>query len=517
MMRFPLVRTGALPGALAGVAGGLAFGAAMVQLGNLPTVASLVRANTVAVGFIVHMTIAAIIGAGFGMVVRGQRLGAGEMLFWGLTYGSLWWFLGPLTLLPLLRGGVVVWDVTAAQAAFPSLLGHLWYGAVTAIAFAALRRGESRPGGGRGALLLGVLAGLAGAWLLGRLLDGQAQWLAPSGMVNPATHRVAGPVTLLMGLGAGVGFALLYPHLKDTSGPVLIRGALYGFAWWVAGALTLMPLMSGGSLAWSLDAVRARFAAFPGFVLSGAFLAMVYRWLGASAQAFFSDDVGARDEEGIGIRGLRALAGGAFAGMVGGLVFTIIMVRMGLLPAVARLVGAASPWTGFIVHLVIANLIGASFGLLFQRRSVDLGSALGWGISYGFFWWILGPLTLHPVLLGLAPRWTADVAGAQMASLIGHLAYGAAVGISFHLLEVRYNPWWIPHSDAEAACSTRRRDLVLTSAPALWALVVIIALTLPVVLSCGMQPSGGDYSIRHRLDISGPSNLECGGYRDAAR
>ena len=63
--------------------------------------------------------------------------------------------------------------------------------------------------------------------------------------------------------------------------------------------------------------------------------------------------------------------------MIGGLVFTIIMVRIGVLPAVARLVGASSPWTGFVVHLVIANLIGTSFGLLFLRRSFDLGSALG--------------------------------------------------------------------------------------------------------------------------------------------
>ena len=274
MRRSQLVRTGALPGTLAGVAGGLAFGAAMIQLGYLPTVASLVRTNTAEAGFIVHMIIAAIIGAGFGMLVRDQRLGAGEMLFWGLTYGSLWWFLGPLTLLPLLRGGVVVWDVATAQAAFPSLLGHLWYGAVTAIAYAALRRqAESTPGVGAGTLLLGVLAGLAGAWLLGRLLDVQAQWLVSSGMVNTATHRAAGPATLLIGLGAGVGFALLYPQLKDGSGPVLIRGTMYGFAWWVAGALTLMPLISGGTLAWSLDAVRARFPALPGFVLSGAFVA----------------------------------------------------------------------------------------------------------------------------------------------------------------------------------------------------------------------------------------------------
>jgi uncharacterized membrane protein YagU involved in acid resistance len=270
---------------------------------------------------------------------------------------------------------------------------------------------------------------------------------------------------------------------------------MYGFAWWVAGALTLMPLAAGTGLAWSLDAARARFSAFPGFLLFGACLALVYKWLHGLGQLLFSDDVGSRDEEGIGTRGLRALGRGALAGQVGGLVFTIVMLRIGVLPTVARLIGASSPWSGFLVHLVIANLIGASFGLLFLRRSFDIGSALGWGISYGFFWWILGPLTLLPILLGVAPKWTTEIAASRMASLVGHLAYGAALGVTFHLLETRYSPWWISHTDAEAARAARRRDQVLTSAPALWAQVVVIALTLPVVLTCGMPPAKGGYSM----------------------
>ncbi|MGH9157346.1 MAG: hypothetical protein ACRD1K_16245, partial [Acidimicrobiales bacterium] len=61
------IRREALPGAVAGAAGGLAFGAAMSELGVLPTVASIVRADSPAVGFAVHMAIAMIIGAGFGL------------------------------------------------------------------------------------------------------------------------------------------------------------------------------------------------------------------------------------------------------------------------------------------------------------------------------------------------------------------------------------------------------------------------------------------------------------------
>jgi hypothetical protein len=120
-----------LPGALAGLIGGLVFGTAMVQLGMLPTVASLVYTDSGVAGFIIHMLLAAILGVGFSLLVWHQQGGAGEMLFWGLTYGTLWWFLGPLTLMPLLLGQGLMWDIHAAQAVFPVCraicgMGQVW-------------------------------------------------------------------------------------------------------------------------------------------------------------------------------------------------------------------------------------------------------------------------------------------------------------------------------------------------------------------------------------------------------
>ena len=99
-------------GALAGLAGGLAFGAAMVELGGmLPTIAGIVRSEAPLVGFVVHMAVAAIVGAGFGLLVGHERSRAGETVIWGATYGAFWWFLGALTLLPLLLGEPVRWTM----------------------------------------------------------------------------------------------------------------------------------------------------------------------------------------------------------------------------------------------------------------------------------------------------------------------------------------------------------------------------------------------------------------------
>jgi hypothetical protein len=50
------------------------------------------------------------------------------------------------------------------------------------------------------------------------------------------------------------------------------------------------------------------------------------------------------------------------------------------------------------------------------------------------------------------------------------------------LLELRYKPWWVPQRQVDAIRVERRKEQVLTSAPALWTLVVVISLTLPVLL-----------------------------------
>ncbi|MBI1744843.1 hypothetical protein HYR54_17510 [Candidatus Acetothermia bacterium] len=475
-------KSGLVRGAIAGLFGGLVFGLALYKLGALPTIAGLVGTDDGKVGMVVHMIVAAIIGAGFGAFVWHQRAGIGETIFWGLTYGVLWWFLGPLTLMPLWLKGMLAWDIPAAQAAFPSLIGHLFYGVSTALAFVLLQPERRGAKPSVGALLRGALAGLLGAWWLGDMLNAQGQLRTLWTTVAAQSNLVAWMGLLLIGLLAGMAFALLYPRATDSSGASLIRGIVYGFIWWVVGALTLLPSLGGGGWAWSVEEVRASFGFFPGFLLFGVTLALSYHWLSVIVRVLFSDELVPRGEEGIGAEGLRALGRGALAGLFGGLVFTLVMIQIGFLSTVASLIGSTSSLAGLMVHLVIANLVGSSYGLLFRRQAYDIGSALGWGVSYGFFWWILGPLTLMPILLGTTPVWTVQVAASLLPGLIGHLAYGAVLGIVFYLMEARYNPWWIPHEHVDALRVERRKEQVLTSAPALWVFVVAIALIVPIVL-----------------------------------
>ena len=482
-----VLRSALLPGALAGLIGGLVFGVTMWDLSLLGTFASLISADSGVVGFIVLMVVACILGAGFGILVWRQRPGVGETLLWGLVYGTFWWYLGPLTLMPVLQGDGLTWDVKSAQEQFPQLLGHVLYGAGTGLALVGLqwRRYVQSENWhvSVSALVRGALAGLIGAALLGVMLNAQDQLLVLAATVDNGSHAVAWLTTLLIGLLAGILFALLYPRPTDGAGAGLVRGMVYGFFWWVVGGLTVVPLIGGSGLTWPLAEVRDIFVTLPAYLLFGAGVALIYQWLGALVRLLFSDYVGGGEEEGVGTQGLRIVGRSLLGGLGGGLLFSVIMLQTDFLPNVADLIGVTSSVTGFFVHLVIAVLIGTSYGVLFRRQAYDVGSALGWGVSYGFFWSIFGPLTLMPVFLGSAPQWTVEGITSAFPNLIGHLAYGAGLGIIFYVLEAHHSPWWVPRTQAQSARVAYRKEQVQNSGPALWTQLVAVGLTLPILLA----------------------------------
>ncbi len=127
-------------GAAASLAGGLLFSLVMLATDALPRVARLVGGTSTLLGFVVHLVISAIIGMSYGLLFRREAPDKGSGVAWGLLYGLVWWFLGPLTLYPILLGGSLTWTTQAAGLALPSLIGHLMYGAATALAFIVLER-----------------------------------------------------------------------------------------------------------------------------------------------------------------------------------------------------------------------------------------------------------------------------------------------------------------------------------------------------------------------------------------
>ncbi len=135
---------------------------------------------------------------------------------------------------------------------------------------------------------------------------------------------------------------------------------------------------------------------------------------------------------------LAGLAPGAVAGVGGGLVFGMMMAMMGMLPVLAGMVGSTSAVVGMGIHLMISAVIGASFGLLFGGRVGSLGSGALWGGLYGgVAWWVLGPMVIMPVMMGMPLQFAAAFTAPMLMSLMGHLIYGVVTGLAYHPLRSR--------------------------------------------------------------------------------
>jgi hypothetical protein len=122
------------------VVGGVLFGLLLAFSGGLPQVVRLTGGASPVTAFLVHLLISALIGMSYGAFFRREASNWEASAGWGLLYGLVWWYLGPLTLLPILLGEPCTWTAADADAALPWLIGHLLYGTVTALVFFRLER-----------------------------------------------------------------------------------------------------------------------------------------------------------------------------------------------------------------------------------------------------------------------------------------------------------------------------------------------------------------------------------------
>ncbi|MFI9011032.1 hypothetical protein ACIGNX_27740 [Actinosynnema sp. NPDC053489] len=131
-------------GALAGLAGGLVFGLLMAGVGMLPMVGMLIGVENAVVGFIVHLVISAIAGAGLGLLTRNLKA-VPPVYAMSLMYGAALWVLGALIIMPLWLSVTadpmmsdMVFVVGGAQ--WVSLFGHVvGYGLTTGAVLLVLR------------------------------------------------------------------------------------------------------------------------------------------------------------------------------------------------------------------------------------------------------------------------------------------------------------------------------------------------------------------------------------------
>jgi len=302
--RFSLPRAVTV-GGLAGLVGGWAFGTWMAKVGFYRTIADLVGSEARGVGVALHLLIAVVIGISFGLLFQRDARGSGSSLCWGMAYGLLWWFLGPLTLLPLFQGDAPDWGFERGGALFGSLVGHVVYGLLVGLVYAAVDRlwltlfHESDPLNrepeGIGARTARTLGRGAAASVVGGLLFSVV--MAATGVLPDVAALIGGSsaalgfvVHLAISALIGMSYGLLFRREAPDAGAALIWGLVYGLAWWFLGPLTLLPVLLGSSFDWSLAAAQVAMPSLIGHLLYGAGTAATYLWLERRHAAWLAVD-----------------------------------------------------------------------------------------------------------------------------------------------------------------------------------------------------------------------------------
>ena len=130
------------------------------------------------------------------------------------------------------------------------------------------------------------------------------------------------------------------------------------------------------------------------------------------------------------LKSTKLVTSGAIAGLAGGLVFGMLMGMMGVLPMVGMLIRVQNAVAGFVVHMAISAFIGAVYGLVAGRFALTWTNAVIGGIVNGVVWWLLGALTLMPLLLGMT-QMVFVIGTDQWLSLMGHLIFGLVTAFVF--------------------------------------------------------------------------------------
>lgn len=122
-------------GIVGGLVAGIIFGAMMGMMGMLPMVAKLLGGSSAVFGFVLHLVFSVTIGLIFSIFLGHAAVDKASGMMLGLVYGLIWWFLGPLIIMPVWLGMGVQLTAKGMEMALPSLWGHLVYGFILGLVY----------------------------------------------------------------------------------------------------------------------------------------------------------------------------------------------------------------------------------------------------------------------------------------------------------------------------------------------------------------------------------------------
>jgi hypothetical protein len=285
-------------GGLAGVLGGFIFDRWMSAGEFFPLLSGLSQLPSRSTSLMLQFFIAVLMGVIFGLLFQRDVRSYGSCMGWGVGYATLWWFLGPLTILPRLSRTQIDWSSDAGSAMFGSLVGHILYGLILGVSYATLDKiwvrlfiqsdPLNREAHGPGLRVLqslgwGALAGFAGGVVSSPIMLSTGVLSKVAGVDTSFTNWHGLAVHLLVSALIGMTFGLLFRNESAYLVAGVAWGCLFGLIWWYLGPMTLLPLLLTGVCDWSTDAASALLPSLMGHLIFGAvtayaFLALEHRY-----------------------------------------------------------------------------------------------------------------------------------------------------------------------------------------------------------------------------------------------
>ena len=263
----------------------------MAKVNHFPLIAGLIHLSSRNAGIALHFVFAFIIGASFGLLFQRDVRGYGSCLGWGFGYGIFWWFLGPMTLMPLWQGRSLDWSYQHGQELYGSLVGHIVYGLIVGVIYATadrlwialfiesdpINRQPEAPGSRTvRSIGWGALAGLIGGLVLLPIMTIVTGLSQLAGLVGGTSPVVGVIVHLFISGLIGISYGLLFEHESPDFAAGIAWGLLYGLVWWFVGRLTLFPILQGLSFTWTHEAAADALPLLIGHLIYGAVTAVVF-------------------------------------------------------------------------------------------------------------------------------------------------------------------------------------------------------------------------------------------------
>ncbi|WP_254766429.1 DUF6789 family protein [Salinilacihabitans rarus] len=128
---------------------------------------------------------------------------------------------------------------------------------------------------------------------------------------------------------------------------------------------------------------------------------------------------------------------GVAGGIVGALAFGALMAATSpemletVIPSMYGLEGGLAGWFVHVSHGAILGVVFAALLVAAGRPHPSLGAGTAAGVAYGVVVWAALAVVVMPVWLGMPEM----VPNLDVGSLVGHVVYGAGLGVVYALLE----------------------------------------------------------------------------------